>query len=52
VRQQFFQALARVRVDARQHITQVGPRIQTVELGRLCLPPNYAERACLALDSP
>jgi hypothetical protein len=30
--------------DARQHVGQPGLRIDVVELGGLCRPPNYAER--------
>jgi hypothetical protein len=35
MRQQFIDPVAGMRVDARQHVAQVGPRVQAVELGRL-----------------
>jgi hypothetical protein len=30
--------------DASEHVGEPGQRINVVELGRLCRPPNYAER--------
>jgi hypothetical protein len=33
----------RVVVDAREHVGDPGLRIDVVELGGLCRPPNYAE---------
>jgi hypothetical protein len=30
--------------DAGEHVGQPGQWIDVVELGRLCRPPNYAER--------
>ena len=35
MRQQLVKSMARVRVNARQHVAQVGPRIQAIEFGRL-----------------
>jgi len=31
--------------DAAEHVAQIGFGIEVVELGGLCRPPNYAERA-------
>ena len=31
--------------DPGQHLSEPGLRIDAVELGRLCRPPNYAERS-------
>jgi hypothetical protein len=42
--QQLGDALGRMILQARQHVGQPGLRIDVVELGGLCRPPNYAER--------
>ena len=45
MRQQLVEPVAGMRVDARQHVAQVGPRIQAIELGR-------ADAATGALNVP
>ena len=35
-----------------EHVLEVSPWVMPVELGRLCRPPNYAERHRLSWDSP
>ena len=42
--QQFSNPVLRHVCDASEHIGQPCLRIDVVELGRLCRPPNYAER--------
>jgi hypothetical protein len=37
--------------DALEYVTEIGLRIEPVELGRLCRAPNYAELACFPQDS-
>jgi hypothetical protein len=49
--QQFSNPVLRHVCDASEHIGQPCLRIDVVELGRLCRPPNYAERACFPQDS-
>jgi hypothetical protein len=38
-------------VDAPEHVGKPSLRIDVVELGRLCRPPNYAEVARFPQDS-
>jgi hypothetical protein len=42
--QQFVEFLGRMLGDARENVGEPGLRINIVHLGRLCRPPNYAER--------
>jgi len=44
-RQEFVNALGRVIREAGQHVGEPSLRIDVVELGGLCRPPNYAEPA-------
>jgi hypothetical protein len=37
--------------DAGEHVAQIGLGIETVQLGGLCRPPNYAERMRFPQDS-
>jgi hypothetical protein len=50
--QQLFDTAVEVGGQAGEHVTQVGPGIEAIELGRPCRPPNYAERPRFSLDSP
>ena len=43
-RQQFVEFLGRMLGDAPRDVSEPGLRINIVRLGRLCRPPNYAER--------
>ena len=43
-RQEFSQISDLMIGDPGQHVSEPGLRIDAVELGRLCRPPNYAER--------
>ena len=43
-RQEFSQVSDLMIGDPGQHVSEPGLRIDAVELGRLCRPPNYAER--------
>jgi hypothetical protein len=43
-REQFVESLNRMLGDARQNVGEPSLRIDVVHLGRLCRPPNYAER--------
>jgi hypothetical protein len=36
--------------DAGEHVGEIVLRVQTIELGALCRPPNYAERARFPQD--
>jgi hypothetical protein len=38
-------------VDLTQYVGEPSLRVDIVELGGLCRPPNYAERACFPQDS-
>jgi hypothetical protein len=49
--QEFGDAAGRVVGDAGEHVGKVVLRIEAVELGGLCRPPNYAERARFPQDS-
>ena len=51
VGQQLLDPTVQLRRHAGEDVLQVGPRVVPVELGRLCRPPNYAERARFSLDS-
>jgi hypothetical protein len=42
-RQQLVDAPGRVILQSRQHVGEPSLRIDVVELGGLCRPPNYAE---------
>ena len=49
--QEFVNTLDGVIRQAGQHVGEPSLRVDTVELGGLCRPPNYAERACFPQDS-
>jgi hypothetical protein len=42
--QQLDEALCGMILKTREHVCQPGERIDVVELGGLCRPPDYAER--------
>ncbi|MDF2466268.1 MAG: aldehyde dehydrogenase family protein [Ramlibacter sp.] len=52
VGQQLLNPAVQLRGQAGEHVLEVGPRLVSIELGRLCRPPNYAERPRLSPDSP
>jgi len=41
--QEFVDPLCRMILDASKDISEPGERVDVVELGGLCRPPNYAE---------
>jgi hypothetical protein len=43
--QQLVQFSGRVIIDPAEHVGEPGLRINAVQLGGLCRPPDYAERA-------
>ena len=51
-RQQFVQPLGGMAGDPGEHVGQPGTRVDVVQLGGLCRPPNYAERAGLSQELP
>ena len=43
--------MSRLLGDAGQHVGEPGLRIDVIQFGGLCRPPNYAERGCFPQDS-
>ncbi len=52
VGQQLLDPVVQLHGQPGEHVLEVGPGFMPVELGRLCRPPNYAERPRFSPDSP